>query len=166
MDKIYDVNDIADYIILVLNQDEDFPLPNLKLQKLVYYVQAWALGIMGKRFMNEKFQAWIHGPVSPILYTRFKSTKTLYASIRPDDVINKDVLAIFSTNSDDARFINFILENYAGCSSNQLEAMSHSEDPWIEARKGYRPTERCTEEISEETMQKYYGSRWQEINKR
>ena len=55
--KPYDVNAIADYVILSLNGDEDYSLINLKLQKLIYYIQAWSLGINGKPMMNGKFEA-------------------------------------------------------------------------------------------------------------
>lgn len=65
--KPYDVNDIADYVILSLNGDEDYSLINLKLQKLMYYIQAWSLGINGKPMMNGKFEAWVHGPMHRVI---------------------------------------------------------------------------------------------------
>lgn len=43
--KPYDVNTVADYMIQRLNVDEEINLINLKLQKLLYYLQAWSLGI-------------------------------------------------------------------------------------------------------------------------
>ena len=62
--KPYDVNVIVDYVILRLNLDEKASLINLKLQKLLYYLQAWSLGITNERFMDCSFEAWVHGPVS------------------------------------------------------------------------------------------------------
>lgn len=87
--KPYDVNLIADYIIIRLNSDEKSNLINLKLQKLLYYLQAWSLGINGERFIESPFEAWVHGPVSKVLYDRFKSTKNLYSFIYETNVINK-----------------------------------------------------------------------------
>lgn len=84
--KPYDINIIADYIILRLNADEKMDLINLKLQKLLYYLQAWALGINKERFLNSSFEAWVHGPVCRTLYDRFKSSKNLYSFISSDDV--------------------------------------------------------------------------------
>ena len=39
-----------------------------KLQKLCYYAQAWYLANYGKPLMPNRFEAWVHGPVSPDLY--------------------------------------------------------------------------------------------------
>lgn len=157
----YPVNDVADYIILSLNGDESFSLINLKLQKLVYYIQAWCLGINGDVFLNGRFEAWVHGPVCRPLYDRFKDSKSLYAVIDVNDVINKDAKSVFE--KDDAEFIDYILENYARFSGSQLEAMTHSEKPWIDARKGVAPMDRCENEITIESMRDFYGKKYNEI---
>lgn len=44
-----------------------------KLQKLCYYAQAWAYALKGYRLEDTDYQAWVHGPVSPALWDRFKS---------------------------------------------------------------------------------------------
>lgn len=158
----YNISDITDYIILRLNSDEEFSLVNLKLQKLLYYTQAWNLGIKGQSLFDGKFEAWIHGPVNRTVYNRFKDTKSLYSLITTEDVLNKEALHIL--DKEDSSFVNYILENYAGCNGVELEAMTHSELPWIKARKGFSPTERCTNEISEQLMKEYYGRKWAEVN--
>ena len=84
--KPYNINTVADYIILRLTSDEENTLINLKLQKLLYYLQAWSLGINNERFLNCKFEAWVHGPVCRELYNRFRASKTLYSFISKDDV--------------------------------------------------------------------------------
>ena len=59
------IHDIADYIILrVKSEDKNASLINLKLQKLLYYVQAWSYGINKKSMFTGDFEAWIHGPVN------------------------------------------------------------------------------------------------------
>lgn len=160
--KPYNVNIVTDYIILRLNADEKMNLINLKLQKLLYYLQAWALGINQKRFINTSFEAWVHGPVCRSLYDRFKGTKSLYSFITSDDVEDNNPETKIAP--EDIDFINFILDNYAGFSGAELETMTHKEEPWIEARKGYAPMAGCNREISDETIQNYYGKRWQQIN--
>src|SRR5260221_3271487 len=64
--------DVADYFIRLANETGSF-ISNLKLQKLVYYAQAWHLGIKGAPLFQEDFQAWVHGPVIPELYQKYKS---------------------------------------------------------------------------------------------
>lgn len=55
------IHDVADYIISrVKSEDENASLINLKLQKLLYYVQAWSYGINKKRISS-----YFPNPISP-----------------------------------------------------------------------------------------------------
>ena len=45
---------------------------NLKLQKLLYYAQAWNLAIHSKLLFNDPIQAWVHGPVVPSVWHEFR----------------------------------------------------------------------------------------------
>ena len=53
---------------------------------------------------------------------------------------------------------NIVLKDYGDKSPQYLVALSHSEDPWKDARIGYGPGERCTNEISDESIAEYYTS--------
>lgn len=150
------VHDVADYIVLKL-KEAGAPLSALKLQKLLYYVQAWHLAFHGVPLFRGKFQAWVHGPVNRDLYDRFSGTKSLYSDIRLDDV--REHFNPNDISADDRMHIDTVLEHYAKYSGSQLEDLTHRELPWIEAREGYAPAERCEREISEDTMQSYYAGR-------
>jgi uncharacterized phage-associated protein len=150
------INDVCNYIILkTKNAGEGLSV--LKLQKLLYYSQAWHLAFYDERLFEGKFQAWVHGPVSREIYDRFSSTKSLYS-----EVMLKDVPEDFDLNcvpEDKQSHIDDILEVYAKYRGSQLEELTHREEPWLEARKGYRSSERCETEISEDTMRRYYAKR-------
>lgn len=45
-----------------------------KLQKLCYYAYSWYLTLYDKRLFPHTFEAWIHGPVQPQLYQKYKHT--------------------------------------------------------------------------------------------
>jgi len=155
------IHDIADYIIIRVKSEDNYAsLINLKLQKLLYYVQAWAYGIKGEPMFKGDFQAWIHGPVNRDIYDRFNSTKYLYSEIDITDCRNADV----HLSQDDEEFINFILDNYLKYSGAELERLSHSEKPWIETRGDLGVNERCEKVISPELMKGFYGQKWKEIN--
>ena len=164
MNTYYDVNLVADYVILRLNTDEDMSVINLKLQKLVYYIQAWSLGINNRRMIDCEFEAWAHGPVARDLYNRFKSSKNLYSFITKDDVINDDPMS--QIDRKDIGFIDYILDNYGGFTGSRLEAMTHEELPWITARNGAKPMESCHNIITEDSMKQYYGKRWKELKEK
>jgi uncharacterized phage-associated protein len=150
------INDVCNYITVKV-KGADAGLNNLKLQKLLYYVQAWHLAFYGEPQFAGKFQAWIHGPVNREIYNRFSATKNLYS-----EVTTQDVPADFEIEKlpeDERAHIDSVLEAYAPFRDFELEEMTHREEPWIEARQGYRSTERCEVEIKEETMRRYYASR-------
>jgi uncharacterized phage-associated protein len=155
---MYNINDIADYIILKLKvEDEGSFFNNLKLQKLLYYVQAWYLAFYNKPIFDAKFQAWVHGPVCKIIFDRFKNTKSIYSEITINDIINKDAINILA--EEDRKHIDLIIEHYGHFSGTDLEYISHQEEPWISARKGFSPIERCEVEIDEDLMGSYYKKR-------
>ena len=56
--------DVADYILA-----KKGTMSAMKLQKLVYYAQAWHLVWEDKELFPEEIQAWANGPVVPSLYT-------------------------------------------------------------------------------------------------
>lgn len=155
------INDIADYIITSTKlEDENASLINLKLQKLLYYVQAWSYGINKKPMFAEGFEAWVHGPVNRQIYDRFNPTKSLYSEIGLDDRMNTEV----KLSQEDAEHVDFVLENYNKFSGAELESMTHSEDPWIKTRGNIGVNERCGKVITPELMIAYYGKRWEDIN--
>ena len=79
------LHDVCDYIISrVCNAGSS--MNELKLQKLLYYAQAWHLAVFGSRLFDERFQAWVHGPVCRAIYDRFGATKSLYSSVELSDV--------------------------------------------------------------------------------
>ena len=63
--------DLAHIVTHYLNQKGDSVSPK-KLQKLLYYIEAWHLVHIGVPLIDEEFQAWVHGPVLPSLYHQLK----------------------------------------------------------------------------------------------
>lgn len=59
-------------------------MPHKKLQKLCYYAQAWGYALYDAPFINEAFQAWVHGPVSPVLYEKYKDS--YLKKLTPEDI--------------------------------------------------------------------------------
>ena len=58
---------IADYLIAFSHSVGD-PISNLKLQKLLYYAQAWYLALHNEPLFPESIEAWVHGPAVPPVY--------------------------------------------------------------------------------------------------
>lgn len=151
------INQICDYVIFRLKSEENVPLSNIKLQKLLYYIQAWNLAFFKKPLFDDKFEAWIHGPVNTTIYNRFNPTKYIFSEIYSSDIIEENISEILS--EDEKRHINIVLESYAKYSGVELEDMSHKEEPWIKAREGYEANQRCNVEIDNDLLTQYFGSR-------
>ena len=150
-----DINAVCDYIITKCSE-AGCVLNNLKLQKLLYYADAWHLAFYGKKLVNGNFQAWIHGPVNREIYDRFLNTKSLYSDISLEDVTE----GFDASHLENYReHIDKIVEAYGKFTGSQLEDMSHKEEPWLKAREGYRPSQRCEIELDNEIVAKYYKSR-------
>ena len=98
-----------------------------------------------------------------LLSLRWHLLNKKYSFISKNDVCKNDT-SYLDICEEDKAFINYILDNYAGFSGTELEAMTHKEQPWIEARHGIGPMESCNEVISEDTMRNFYGKKWNEIN--
>lgn len=150
------INDVTDYIVVKLTEGRQ-GLNVLKLHKLLYYVQAWNLAFGNGPLFPGKFQAWVHGPVSRDVYDRFVSSKGMYSSLRMEDVRpDFDPRAI----SEEARaHIDAILEVYGPLTGDQLEEMTHREDPWLNAREGLSPAARSEKVLSEDDMKNFYSKR-------
>lgn len=148
-EAVASLDGVADYILLVARGAGE-PITNLKLQKLVYYAQAWSLALRDEPLFPEKIKAWVHGPVVPQLYHRFKDFGAGPINLKPD---------LPAIDADEQDLLDDVLEVYLGFSSWDLERLTHDEEPWQEARAGLAPDEPSDAEISTETMGRFYRER-------
>ncbi len=68
---VYTANQIASWFLASLDTNAGDTISPLKLQKLIYYAQAWHLVHFDKTLFKDKIEAWSHGPVVPAIYERF-----------------------------------------------------------------------------------------------
>src|SRR3990167_4770105 len=71
-----DSNDLANYVLMKQGQ-----MSHLKLQKLLYYIQAYHLANLEAKIIADDFEAWVHGPVSRKLFDKVKDLSLLYSEI-------------------------------------------------------------------------------------
>jgi len=146
---------VAKYIVIEFQEAETY-ITNMKLQKLLYYVQGWHLGIHNTSAFIGEFEAWVHGPVEYTVYQEYQDYKG--GSI--DRYIEKP-----SLNEEMVKHIDQVLECYGSENAFGLEKLTHKEWPWIEAREDFHPHERSRNRISEETMREYFSEKAQENEK-
>jgi uncharacterized phage-associated protein len=124
------------------------PISNLKLQKLLYYVQGWTPGLYGNPAFYERVEAWVHGPVVPAAFYEYR-----HFGWNPIDVPAEPV----SLSEQEKSHISNVLDIYGKFSATQLESFSHEEDPWIEARRGLDATAISRNVITQDAMKAYFS---------
>ena len=124
-----------------------------KLQKLVYYSQAWSLVWDDRPLFQERVEAWANGPVVPRLYEVHRGQFTI-ASLLSKVLVNPDALT-----KDERETIDAVLATYADKSAQWLSELTHGEAPWRDARTeaGLTAGERGNAEITQDAMAEYYG---------
>ena len=68
---IYKVLDVSRHVINYSNT-QDYGISNLKLQKILYFIQAFFLVSTPEQCFEEKIEAWDFGPVVPEAYREYK----------------------------------------------------------------------------------------------
>ena len=144
--------EVAEYILSKTNS-----MTAMKLQKLVYYSQAWHLAWTENPLFEEKIEAWRDGPVVPKLFElhqgHFKLDKGFF--------VNKLAPPI-STNltKDQKDIIDIVLGFYAEKDPHWLSQLTHLEDPWKNARAkaGIQDNAHSSIEITHQSMFEYYSA--------
>lgn len=122
-----------------------------KLQVLSYYFVAWEYALFDTSSMpNVVFQAWINGPIFPELYDKYKDYGW-------DNIEQKqDNSSLFDSKL--LELLESVWLTYGDKSANELEALTHSEYPWKNARKGLEEREVSDKGIEVKDMKEYYRS--------
>jgi len=141
-----DVYDVASYILVRLGK-----ISSMKLQKLVYYCQAWSLVWDEKPLFPEKIKAWANGPVVGELFFQLKGL----FQVDENDLLIGNYRKL---NYTQMTTIDAVLKHYGDKSAQWLIELTHNEDPWKNARIGLVESERSDRIIDLDSIAEYYSS--------
>ena len=136
------VHDVAAYILQKCGE-----MSAMKLQKLVYYSQAWSLVWDERPLFSERIEAWIGGPIVPALFAQYEGT------FSPKEWSMGDADAL---DDDGRETIDVILKGYGNKNAQELHDLTHREDYWKAAREGLAANERGNREITHGAMYEFY----------
>ena len=136
---------VSKYVIKTL-KEQNKEINHLKLQKILYYIQAWNLALLNEPLFEEDFEAWLHGPVIRKVWDEYKSNSVLIGELSEQD---ENINVKFTEDQEDV--IEDVIDAYGNKSGYYLESLTHQEDPWKNARKQGENTI-----IKKEEMKKYY----------
>jgi uncharacterized phage-associated protein len=137
------VESVAAYIL-----DELEVASTMKLQKLVFYSQAYHLVRTGAPLFDDAIEAWVNGPV----------VRALFNKHRHKFVIEKGFFEQGKLNANEAASVDFVVECLRDKTGQELSALTHAEAPWKDARGGAEPGQYTSAEISLEAIRRFYGS--------
>lgn len=128
--RVYTPLQVANWFLANIDRAAGDLITHLKLQKLVYYAQAWSLASRGVPLFDEDIQAWAHGPVAPSVFRAFRD-RGMEPIPAPARVPQLDPEA--------TELLREVLEVYGEHSAKKLEMLTHSEKPWRDARGDLPP---------------------------
>lgn len=135
--------DVAAYIL-----QKQGALTTWKLQKLVYYAQAWSLVWDDDALFPEAIEAWSNGPVVRDLYEAHRD------EYRVSRLGNGNADALTEDQRDT---VNAVLDFYGDKSPQWLSDLVRMEAPWQKARRNVPRGQRGNAVILKADMGEYYG---------
>lgn len=146
----------ADYFIKKQGEGST-AVTNKKLQKLLYYSQAWSLVLKDKPLFEEDIEAWVHGPAIPVVYEQFKNfgRDKITGLVIDDSEFNQ-------LEDTDKEVMDLVWDIYGKYDGDYLELLSHNEEPWLKARGDCSTEEVSRAVISHDMMRSYYAKKLEE----
>jgi uncharacterized phage-associated protein len=144
---VYSIFEIANWFLAKES------MTSKKLQKLTYYAEAWSNALLSTSIVSDtEFEAWAHGPVSPELYEKYRDFgwNNIPQNSSPVNISDEKTLDLLES----------VWLTYGEMSANALEAQTHVEAPWKNARFRGQVDEGdvCKEKISKKDMANFYKS--------
>lgn len=148
-DQFVPVKDVARWFVNHADREAGEAITQLKLQKLVYYAEAWFLANFDRPLTTADFEAWAHGPAVRSLYSKYRDYRwealpPEKGSLPPETVQN---------------FLTAVFDEYGQYSAKKLERLTHEEKPWLDAR-GDLPAEAASKTVIQKIdIRNFYAGR-------
>lgn len=160
--KVYSALEVARHIINYVNSNDQL-LSNLKLQKLLYFVQAEFLISQERICFTDDIEAWDFGPVVSSVFREFKifgsfhipPVKHYYVEDESQPFnFRRVVFYDIEITDEDKAVINEVVDYFADYSSATLTDLTLKQFPWKNAY-----SDSCRNVITEESIRNYFLSR-------
>lgn len=135
--------DIARYVIFYCHEHK-YPISNLKLQKILYFIQAYFLVDANKSCFSDVIEAWDYCPIVPSVYEEYR----IFGSLNIPCTDNGSEFRYIK--SDDYDSLNRILAEVSKNTEFQLTYITRNQSPWLDARKS------VTKRITNKAIKDYF----------
>lgn len=140
-DRVYHVLDVCRHAINYSNE-KDYGISNLKLQKILYFIQAYFLISTPDPCFEESIEAWDLGPVVPQAYREYKRYGSSdipfifsYVVLDGKDIWNSTSVAYEDNvvSVQDKVLMNSVIDKFKDYSATDLVSLTHHQAPWKDA---------------------------------
>lgn len=125
---MYTALDIAEYVV-DYSIKKNYLCSNLRLQKILYFIQAYFLQIRREPCFSDPIEAWDFGPVVPSVYRRYKY-------FGAGEIIEREPPTIRFESDEDRSIIEQVVDLLASFSTTQLREMTQHQSPWLKNYHG------------------------------
>ena len=144
--------DVACLLVeLAGREPEPEALTPLRVQKLVYYCQGWALALLGKPLFADRIEAWRHGPVAVDLHRRLQAFEG--GPLTPEKLGAPAAIPEI-----ERELVGVVWERFRDLSASGLFRRTHAESPWLGARNGLPDEATGGEEITLAAMAAFFSA--------
>lgn len=127
----YSVIDISKYVVCYSNK-KNYGITNLRLQKILYFIQAYFLKIKKEPCFKEDMEAWDFGPVVPCVYQKYKK---FGAGQIPDYTEPVDC---FLNDYSGKKIVDGVIDLLSSYQTFDLVDITHHQSPWLESYESAR----------------------------
>ena len=117
-------------------------ITNLKIQKLCYYAQGFALVRLRRPLFFEDIEHWSHGPVIPSLWRTYRQFGT-------DSIILEGPVHATKYTYEVRPVLDEVFTRYGKFSATTLRNMTHGDSPWLNTPDGAP--------ITHQAMREFFG---------
>jgi len=107
-------------------------LTQMKVMKLLYYVQGTSLAVYNEKAFPENIIAWKYGPAVEVVHNHFVGKRGIVGEITSGDLADYQEI---EANSKMASVVHAVQEAFGDKSAIELMNQTHAERPWIETRQ-------------------------------
>jgi prophage ps3 protein 01 len=139
---MYSALEVARFVIEYCRKN-DLLMSNLKLQKVLYFIQAEFLVRNGEPCFFERIEAWPFGPVVSNVYHEYKTfgSSNIYSNLSN----------FYDIAEEDRNIIKDIVKACNRFSATQLVELTHNQAPW---KNAYNNGNRI---ITNDSILEYFG---------
>ena len=122
---------LANYVLMKASE----PLNNMKLQRILYYIQGSFLSAFDRPLFPDEIHAWKFGPVVPTVYYRFSAYGSDPLPVLEAQAVDEVIAAC---ELKEIELIDRVIAGTSALSVKELNDYARSEAPWINATNNGR----------------------------